>query len=258
MLFRSLNFINEETGTKNVNALYDAYDEMETKRQAWKDNPTDTNKAAYKTARDAVEAFPPVIRAIFPSQPAADRLNVPNVEASETVNVPQGIIVLMHSGIMDAIEGDNNTEGGGGPQFDPIKFVTNIGFATIEDDQVYIVEKEVRPVIAHVKTGTQTDSNGNYDVWEEKQALACHVAVHSGASAAAVASVKLKYPKADGATGTAEFTKRQYNQDDQQSRIQARTVISPQEEQHEDPFSAPWVIEPWEYPENPTPNVITD
>ena len=155
---------------------------------------------SYDNATDDI-SIPVAAKVVFPSSPTANRLI--NVNANQSLNVPQAILLLTLSGLIDGscplLPSDVKTAlGKNGPPFDPFTFCQEIKFMDLQAQTVYITEQEIRPV----KTMKQEGQN-----WQPVDSLETRVSVYLKEFTGSISKVEVTYPKANNQYGTYPLTK---------------------------------------------------
>jgi len=139
--------------------------------------------------------IPVAAKVVFPSD---QRLDIPNVDQTQVLNVPQSIIMFPLSGLMDGSKLPAEAQALIGPEripFEPYSFCQEIGWMTLEDDTIYITEKEIRPVKTWIEVSSQN--------WQPVDALEVRVMVLKNNSSKEIGMVTLEYPLEAGGTGMA-------------------------------------------------------
>ena len=206
--------------------------------------------------------IPYYAKVIFPKN---DRWTLP-ITDSQTMSVPQTLFFMASAGLIDGsvITDTDLREQIQDIPFDPFELLKSIDFVNLEDDEFYIVDKQVRPMKTYRNTGTEQNQN-----WQQVDALESNVQVYADPSILSrLVSVALHYPKADGSTGTAyyrlEMNTHGDNEGAQTSSMKKAKLatkgiskLMSEQSQNENPMDAQWVISPYSR-NNAPPNYVTD
>ena len=188
--------------------------------------------------QSTTEQIPTIARLVFPAGEESKWTG--EITSTTKMNVPQSILVLLQEETL--MNGQNLPEnlqgliGNEGPPFDPIKFVSSIGFTSIEDGKSYIVDKRLL-----VQTFRSHDNQGGRG--QKEKVIESEIRVYRTETALPISKVELEYPNDSGATSKVNYVKRSY-QHGQGDGPQERRF---DQEDSDIGKEVEYRISPWEY-----------